>query len=104
MAAVVCFGLGYSARHWAAEFGQPFDRIVGTLRSPERAAASAAARLGTTAVETMVFDGVTASPQLRARLDEASVVLISAPPGAAGDPVLAAFGGTLPARRLELAI
>jgi nucleoside-diphosphate-sugar epimerase len=104
MAAVICFGLGYSARHWAAGFGHAVDRIVGTVRSPQRAVAPVATPRGATAVETIVFDGVTPSQELRARLDEASVVLVSAPPGASGDPVLAAFGGTLPARRLELVI
>jgi hypothetical protein len=104
MAAVVCFGLGYSARHWAAGFGHGIDRIVGTVRSPQRAAAFVATPRGATAVETIVFDGVTPSPELRARLDEATVVLVSAPPGASGDPVLGAFGGALPAPRLELAI
>jgi nucleoside-diphosphate-sugar epimerase len=104
MAAVVCFGLGYSARHWAAEFGHPFGRIVGTVRSPQRAAAPVVSPPGATAVETVVFDGVTPTPELRTHLDEASVVLVSAPPGAAGDPVLAAFGGALPARRLGLVV
>lgn len=107
MAAVLCFGLGYSARHWATGFANQFERIAGTVRSPERAAAigsSVSTSFGSAAVEAVVFDGVTASPELRARLDEANVVVVSAPPGEAGDPVLAAFGGVLPARRLEAMI
>ena len=36
---LICFGLGYSAEHFARRFGAHFDRIVGTVRSAERAAA-----------------------------------------------------------------
>jgi hypothetical protein len=95
MSKLVCFGFGYSARHWAAEFGDRFDCVVGTVRSTERAR-SCVAR-----VQMVTFDGVTASPELRAHLADANVVLVSVPPATAGDPVLAAFGGTLPAPQLE---
>ena len=36
---LICFGLGYSAQHFVEIFGQKFDRIVGTVRNAERAAA-----------------------------------------------------------------
>ena len=70
MSKLVCFGFGYSARYWAAEFGGRFDCIVGTVRSPERARSYLAG------VEMVAFDGVTASPVLRAHLAQANVVLV----------------------------
>jgi hypothetical protein len=36
---LICFGLGYSAQHFVDKFGEKFDRIVGTVRDTERAAA-----------------------------------------------------------------
>jgi nucleoside-diphosphate-sugar epimerase len=97
MNSLVCLGFGYSARHFVAEFGQSFDRIVGTVRSPERVVEL----VGATAATITVFDGVNASPELRAHLEEATVLLMSAPPAESGDPVLAAFSGTLPVHGLE---
>ena len=41
MATLVCLGLGYCARHYVSEFGKRFDRVVGTARSTQRAAALA---------------------------------------------------------------
>ncbi len=38
MSQLICLGLGYSAEHYVAAFGQTFDRIIGTMRSKERAA------------------------------------------------------------------
>jgi hypothetical protein len=38
MATLLCFGLGYSARHWLASYGGQFERIWATVRSIERAA------------------------------------------------------------------
>src|ERR1700681_2294788 len=104
MATLVCFGFGYSAQHYVAEFAAGFDRVVGTVRSPEQAAALAARRHGGRAVETLVFDGPAASHELRACLDEARAVLVSIPPLESGDPVLTAFAGALPAARLETII
>ena len=39
MPTLVCLGLGYCARHYVAEFGPRFDRIIGTTRTLERATA-----------------------------------------------------------------
>ena len=44
MPTLVCLGLGYCARHYVTHFGRRFDRIVGTTRTAERAAALAAQR------------------------------------------------------------
>jgi nucleoside-diphosphate-sugar epimerase len=42
-----------------------------------------------------VFDGTHANPELNAAIGEADLALVSAPPGAAGDPVLGVCGGAL---------
>jgi nucleoside-diphosphate-sugar epimerase len=88
MPTLVCLGLGYCARHYVTEFGQRFDRIVGTTRSADEMAALAARRFGGRAVEMHLFDGKTASPEVRAAIAAAEALLISAAPHGV-DPVLA---------------
>ena len=89
MTALICLGLGYSAEHFVKDFGAKFDQIVGTVRSAERVAAltADAGRL-----EALVFDGKTATDELRRAIAAADAALISIPQDAAGDPVLRAFG------------
>ena len=89
MTALICLGLGYSAEHFVKVFGAKFDHIVGTVRSAERVAAltADAGRL-----EALVFDGKTATDELRRAIAAADAALISIPQDAAGDPVLRAFG------------
>jgi dTDP-4-dehydrorhamnose reductase len=94
MPTLFCFGLGYSAQHTIAEFGGKFDRIVGTVTTREKAATIAGAGIGGHTVETFVFEGTDASPQVTAALTDASAVLVSVPPGER-DPVLAHFAGTI---------
>ena len=89
MSTLVCFGFGYCARYYVAEFGGRFDRIVGTTRTAETAAALATQRFGKRSVEMHLFDGETASGELSAAVAEADALLISAAPTEAGDPVLA---------------
>jgi|SoiMethySBSTD1v2_1073268.scaffolds.fasta_scaffold197790_2 nucleoside-diphosphate-sugar epimerase len=89
-----CFGLGYSASFYITEFGARFDRIAGTVRTREKAAAIAAAGIGGHKVEAFVFDGA-AAPEVSAAVMDASAVLISVPPRESGDPVLAHFADTL---------
>src|SRR6185312_6562411 len=84
MSALVCLGLGYCARFYVAEFASHFDRVTGTSRSPGMPGAGS--------TEMLVFDGVSASAELRAALVAATHLLISAAPGESGDPVLAALG------------
>ena len=83
MTALVCLGLGYCARFYVAEFGTRFDRVIGTSRSPDKQAGAP--------IEVLIFDGIRPSPQLREAISGASALLISAAPGDAGDPVLAAL-------------
>jgi nucleoside-diphosphate-sugar epimerase len=89
MATLTCLGLGYSAAHYVAAFGQRFDRIVGTARTPDRTAQLAATPIGPHKPEVLPFDGSAAAPALVAAIEQSDCLLISAPPGAAGDPVLA---------------
>jgi nucleoside-diphosphate-sugar epimerase len=91
MSALVCLGLGYCARHYVTEFGQRFDRIVGTTRSADEMTALAARRFGGRAVGMHLFDGKTASPEVRAAVAGSEALLISAAPADGVDPVLAAL-------------
>jgi len=93
MSTLVCFGFGYSAEHFVQMFGERFDRIVGTVRSTERAAILSAHDNGR--LKAIVFDGNTASPELRSAVHDADAVLVSAPPDENGDPVLRVLAGEL---------
>jgi nucleoside-diphosphate-sugar epimerase len=86
MATLACLGLGYSAAHYVATFGERFERVIGTTRSPREAADR---------VELFAFDGATASPELLVRVEESDALLISAPPGESGDPVLACLADAI---------
>lgn len=89
MATLVCLGLGYCARHYVGEFGTRFDRVIGTTRSAERAAAFGQRRMGGRAVEMLIFDGTASSRELAAAVWEADALLVSAAPADGRDPVLA---------------
>lgn len=100
MSTLICFGLGYAAEHFIGVFGDGFDRVVGTVRGAERAAALNAHFAGR--LEALVFDGTAATPDVRDAVGEMDVALVSVPPDAEGDPVLRAFGDALAhARRLR---
>jgi len=99
---LLCFGLGYSAEHFIGAFGSSFRRLVGTVRSAERAAVLNARAGGRP--EVLSFDGSVATPAVRAALGEADVALISIPPGEGGDPVLATLGDALAQTRRLRAI
>src|SRR5436305_11157141 len=94
MATLFCFGLGYSAQHFIAEFGGRFSRIAGTVTTREKAAPIASAGIGGHRVEIFVFDGGEASPQITAALMDAGALLVSVPPGER-DPVLTQFGDAI---------
>jgi nucleoside-diphosphate-sugar epimerase len=92
MQTLVCLGLGYCARYYAAEFGGRFARVIGTTRSAENAAALASRRFGGRTVEMLVFDGQSAPPEVAAAIGQTDALLVSAAPAEHGDPVLATFG------------
>ncbi len=89
MTTLLCFGLGYCAQYYVEEFGARFDGIIGTTRTPEKAATLAARRYGEHVVEMLPFDGRAAAPAIVAALQEADALLVSAPPADGADPVLA---------------
>ncbi len=93
MSQLICLGLGYSAEHYVAAFGQKFDRIVGTMRGKERAAVLNAYDDGR--LRALVFDGKSATPELHRAIAAADAALISIPQDAEGDPVLRACGDAL---------
>ena len=94
MPTLFCFGLGYSAQHYIAEFGGRFDRVAGTVTTREKAAAIAGAGIGGHKVEAFVFDGTATPPEVTAALMDAAALLVSAPPDDA-DPVLRHFSGAI---------
>jgi nucleoside-diphosphate-sugar epimerase len=93
MSTLLCFGLGYTAEHYVAMFGDGFERIVGTVRGAERAAVLNTRLAGR--LKALVFDGRTATPELVHAIGEADVALISIPQDESGDPVLRVFGDAL---------
>ena len=97
MATLACFGFGYCAEHFIADFAGKFERIIGTVRRAERAGILNAYQPG--AVRAVVFDGALATPELNGAIGAADYALISIPPDASGDPVLTACGSAFAARR-----
>ena len=93
MSNLLCIGLGYSAEHYVAAFGHKFERIVGTMRSKERAAVLNAYDGG--APHALVFDGNAATPELRDAIAAADAALISIPQDENGDPALRVCGDAL---------
>ena len=79
-----CFGLGYSARVLARRLHRDGWRIAGTARTPEKIA-----ELSQDGFSGHLFSGGDMAQDLLADLETADCVLISTPPGDAGDPVLA---------------
>ncbi len=78
---LLCFGLGFSARILAARLAAKGWKISATSRSAAGAAAIAAR-----GYEGLVFDGTVPLPD--DAFDGVTHAVVSAPPGADGDPVL----------------
>jgi len=89
MTALACIGFGYSARHYVAEFGSRFARVIGTTRDPHKIAGEP--------VELFMFEGEYRSDELHRALADVSHLLISAAPGEGDDPVLPVLGGDIAA-------
>ena len=79
-------GLGYSARHFVGKFRSSFSHVAGTVRDPSQ-------RNGLAGIELHAFSGGRPAPETVERIGAADVLLVSIPPGSAGDPAIAAFGG-----------
>jgi nucleoside-diphosphate-sugar epimerase len=100
MTTLICFGLGYSAEHYVGLFGKRFTRIVGTVRSAERAALFNARHDDRLSV--FAFDGSVPTPDVKTAIAQADTALVSIPQTQSGDPVLDTFGDTLgDAKRLR---
>ena len=84
---LLCFGLGFSAKVLARRLAAEGWAIAGTSRTPQGAAAIEAEGW-----HGHVFDGSASAGDVRAAIAAASHVLISIPPGAAGDPALHLHG------------
>lgn len=83
MPVLLSLGHGYSARALAARLLPRGWRVIGTTRSPEKAA-----RLAAEGVEPLLWPGADIAPALAA----ATHLLSSVAPATEGDPVLAALG------------
>jgi nucleoside-diphosphate-sugar epimerase len=101
MGILVCLGFGYTAEHYARQFGSRFDTIVGTVRTHEKVAGCAAPQPGRPPPRMLVFDGTSVPAELAASLDEASVLLVSVPPGEGCDPGFVAMSGLASTARLK---
>jgi nucleoside-diphosphate-sugar epimerase len=78
-----CFGYGYSAAALADSLRGTTTRIAGTVREADKAAA-----LAGNGIAAFVFDGTAPLARVDEALRGTTHLLISAPPGAVGDPVL----------------
>ncbi|MET4480669.1 SDR family oxidoreductase [Bradyrhizobium sp. F1.13.3] len=85
-------GLGYSARHFVRLFGGRFSHIAGTVRDPVQ-------RGDLAGIEVHAFSGGSPARETVERISDADVLLISIPPGSAGDPAIATFSDVLAADR-----
>lgn len=90
MTHLLCIGLGYTARVFAARMAARGWRVTGTATSAGGVAGIAA--LGD---EGIAFDGTAPSDALRAALATATHLLVSAPPDRDGDPFLRHHGADL---------
>lgn len=81
-------GLGYSARHFVGKFGGAFAHVAGTVRDP-------AQRNDLAGIEVHAFSGSDPDRGTVERIREADVVLVSVPPGSAGDLGITAFADSL---------
>lgn len=87
---LLCIGLGYTARVLAKRLTGQGWLISGTARSEDGVKSIEAA-----AWQGLGLDGVSASPGVRGALALATHLLLSAPPEAAGDPVLRLYGADI---------
>ncbi|HEY8563921.1 MAG TPA: SDR family oxidoreductase [Beijerinckiaceae bacterium] len=87
---LVVIGLGYSAQRFIERHRSRFSAVTGTVRTPEKAAALSAEGL-----PAVAFGPEAKDPALDEILAGAEALLVSAPPGPKGDPLLQAHAGAL---------
>jgi nucleoside-diphosphate-sugar epimerase len=95
MTHLLCFGLGFSARVLAARLAARGWTISATSRT-----AAGAATIAAMGYRGWIFDGT--SPLGDAAFDGVTHIVDSAPPGAAGDPVIARNRPQLAARASQI--
>lgn len=101
MNALFCFGLSYTATAYIEHHGAQFDRIAGTVRTPEKADHLTKSGIGDHAVEAFTF----ADTRITDALLHAALLLISIPPDADGDLALRHYSdGLLQAKALRSTI
>ncbi|PDT89760.1 NAD(P)-dependent oxidoreductase [Bradyrhizobium sp. Y36] len=88
-------GLGYSVRHFVRRFGGSFSHVAGTVRDPAK-------RDDLAGIEVHAFSGERPARATAEQVRNADVLLVSIPPGPAGDPAIAAFGDVLAAGRRKI--
>ncbi len=89
---LVCFGLGYSARAFGKRKLREGWSVLGTTRTPQRAAA-----LRAEGFEAVLFSGDAPGADVRERLRTATHVLLSIAPDGSGDPALNHHGDDIAA-------
>lgn len=87
-----CFGLGYSALHFARTRRASFGRIVGTVRGEDKSLA-----LSRDGFEARIFGAFDQDPRIPDDLQEADAILVSIGPEDEGDPVLAHYAEAIAA-------
>lgn len=83
MTKLFCFGLGYTSEAFARRVRALGWRISGTSRTPE-----GVERIRNAGFDGFLFDGKVPNPDMKDAITEASHVLVSIAPDAAGDPAL----------------
>jgi nucleoside-diphosphate-sugar epimerase len=91
MSHLLCFGLGFSARVLAERFAAKGWTVTATSRSAE-----GAEKIRASGYNALVFEGT--APLPTSAWEGITHVVVSAPPGADGDPVLRLHAGDIAAR------
>ncbi|MCJ2133974.1 SDR family oxidoreductase [Methylobacterium sp. J-026] len=90
------FGLGFTGRRFAERARDRFGRVRATVTDPATAERLAAE----TGFAMRAFGPRADDPRIAADLADTDVLLVSAPPGEAGDPVLARYADAIAASRI----
>ncbi|WCS22861.1 SDR family oxidoreductase [Methylobacterium sp. NMS14P] len=91
------FGLGFTGRHFAERARARFGTVRATVTDPAAADRVAAE----TGFAMRAFGPEADDPRIAADLADTDVLLVSAPPGEAGDPVLACHADAVAASRIR---
>jgi len=90
------FGLGFTGRRFAERARDRFETVRATVTEP----ASAERLAAETGFAMRAFGPQADDPRIAADLAETDVLLVSAPPGENGDPVLARYADAIAASRI----